>query len=108
MYQQLSIQWHNKIGKKGGQQRGWMPCHRLCITKIGLLIVFPRDIDVLGWFSAGSVLNSCGKGAFLALVGHHSNDRVTVLIPYEGDVLLNLPTLPHSFPLDWFKLILNQ
>ena len=108
MYQQLSIQWHNKNGKKGGQQRGWMPCHRLSITKIGLPIVFPRDIDILGRFSACSVLNSWRKGAFLALVGHHSNDRVIILVPYEGDVLLHLSTLPHSFPLDWFKLILNQ
>ena len=78
MYQQLSIQWHNKNEKKGGQQRGWMPRYWLSITKIGLPIVFPRDINILGWFSAGSVLNSWGEDASLALVGHHSGDGVNI------------------------------
>ena len=86
-----------KTKKKGGQQHGWMPCHRLSITKIGLPIVFPRDIDILGWCSADSVLTSWAEGASLALVGHPSGDGATIKIPYERDALLHRPTLHPIF-----------
>ena len=83
--------------KKVDQQHGWMPCHRLSIIKIGLPIVFSRDIDILGWFPAGSVLTSWAEGASLAFVGHPSGGGVTIKIPYRGDVLLHRPTLPPIF-----------
>ena len=45
-----------------------------------------------------------GEGAFLALIGHPSNDGVTITIFYGKDVLLHAP---HLFLLGWLKFNLN-
>ena len=42
-----------------------------------------------GLVSSGVNLTSWGEGAFLALVGHPSNDDITIKIPYGVDVLLH-------------------
>ena len=46
--------------------------------------------------TGGSCLTSCGKGASLALVGHLSNDGVTMMMPYGVDVL-HEPALHPNF-----------
>ena len=74
---------------------------------------FPRDIEILGWFSSEVSFTSWGEGASLALVGHPSSDGVTIEIPYGVDVLLYKTSLtPHLLLLGWLKLnlilLLNQ
>ena len=41
--------------------------------------------------SSGVSLTSWGEGASLSLVGHPSNDGITIKIPYGVDVLLHWP-----------------
>ena len=44
-----------------------------------------------GLVSSWVSLTSWGEGASLALVGHPSNDGITIKIPYEVDPLLRPP-----------------
>ena len=52
----------------------------------------PRDIELLAWCPARSVLLPWGEGTTLVLVGHPSNDNVTIKILNGVDVLLHRPT----------------
>ena len=54
----------------------------LCIFKSGLV-------------SSRASLTSWGEGASLALVGHPSDDGLTIKIPYGKDALLHRPALHH-------------
>ena len=45
----------------------------------------------------GVSLTSWGEGVSLTLVGHPYNDGITIIIPYEVDVLLNRPALHSIF-----------
>ena len=47
--------------------------------------------DLTGLVSSRVSLTSRGEGAFLALVGHPSNDGVTIKIPHAVNVLLYRP-----------------
>ena len=64
-----------------------------------MLIHKLRDIEILGWYPAGSVLTSWGKGASLVLAGHPSNDGVTIKMSYGLDVILHRPAWYPSFPI---------
>ena len=55
-----------------------------------MLSEFGRHYNT-GLVSSVACLTSRGEDAFLALVGHHSSDGVTIEIPYGVDVLLNRP-----------------
>ena len=57
--------------------------------------------DLTGLVSSGVSLTSKGEGAFLALVGHPSNDGVTIKIPYAVDVLLYRPSSSHPIFSHW-------
>ena len=55
--------------------------------RVCLIIFSTRDIKILGWCPAGSVLPLGGEGASLALVGHPSSDGVTIKMLYGVDIL---------------------
>ena len=64
------------------------------------MLLVSRDVEILGWSPAGSVVTSWGEGASLALFGHPSSDGITIKIPYGVDVLLHQPA-SHPFFSDW-------
>ena len=45
-----------------------------------IIIINPRDQEILGWCPAGHTLISWGKGSSLALVGNPSRDGVSIKI----------------------------
>ena len=62
-------------------------CIFLTSLQVTLILYYPQDFQILGWYPAGPVFTSWGEGASLALVGHPSSDGITIKMPYGVDVL---------------------
>ena len=80
----------------------------LTSLQVTLILYYPQDFQILGWYPAGPVFTSWGEGASLALVGHPSSNNVTIKLPSAVDVFLHRPASHFSFwVLVWLKLNLT-